>query len=158
PAWSAAMISPAGDFAGAPLLRTQFALDPGHGAVTRAELMVSSLGVFEAFLNGRAVGEDVLSPGWSAYEWRLRYRTYDVASLLEETTVLTVAVGNGWHRGRLAFMGGRAFYGDRLGIIAELEITFEDGHVQRVATDESWTAGGSDVVADDLYEGQTIDA
>ena len=80
--WSAAMISPAEDFAGAPLLRTEFALDDGHGAVMSAELAVSSLGVFEAYLNGRAVGHDVLSPGWSSYEWRLRYRTYDVTELV----------------------------------------------------------------------------
>ena len=72
--------------------------------------------------------------------------------------MLTVNVGNGWHRGRLGFMGGRGFYGDRLGLIAELEIVFDDGHRQQVASDESWTAGGSDVIADDLYDGQTIDA
>ena len=59
-----------GDFAGAPLLRTQFALDDGHGALASAEAAVSSLGVFEAFVNGHAVGRDVLSPGWSSYEWR----------------------------------------------------------------------------------------
>ena len=100
----------------------------------------------------------MLSPGWSAYEWRLRHRTYDVVDLLEGESVLTVLVGNGWYRGRLAFMGGRAFYGDRLGVIAELEITYADGHRQRIDSDESWTVSASDVVADDLYDGQTIDA
>ena len=100
----------------------------------------------------------MLSPGWSAYEWRLRHRTYDVVGLLEDENVLTVVVGNGWYRGRLGFMGGGAFYGDRLGLIAELEITYEDGHRQRVETDDSWTASASDTIADDLYDGQTIDA
>jgi alpha-L-rhamnosidase len=156
--WSARMITPAIELATAPLFRKEVALDADHGPVVSAYLHVSSLGTYEARLNGRPVGPDVLSPGWSAYEWRLRYRTYDVAALLEETTVLTACVGNGWYRGRLAFAGGRAFYGDRLGIIAELEITFADGHLQSVVTDESWSAGGSDVVADDLYDGQTIDA
>ena len=113
--WSAAMISPADDFAGAPLLRTEFALVPGHGAVLSAELAVSSLGVFEAYLNGRAAGPDVLSPGWSSYEWRLRYRTYDVTGLLRPTTVLGISLGNGWSRGRLGWNGNRALYGDRLG-------------------------------------------
>ena len=89
--WSAAMIPPADDFAGAPLLRTEFALAQGHGAVLSAELAVSSLGVFEAYLNGRAAGPDVLSPGWSSYEWRLRYRTYDVKDLLRD---LLNALGN----------------------------------------------------------------
>jgi alpha-L-rhamnosidase len=116
--WSAAMISPADDFADAPLLRTEFALDDGHGAVVSAELAVSSLGIFEAYLNGRAVGPDVLSPGWTSYEWRLRYRTYDVTGLLQPTTVLGISLGNGWSRGRLGWNGNRAFYGDRLAVTA----------------------------------------
>ena len=156
--WSATLIAPTLELGSAPLFRKEVVLDAGHGAVASATWHVSSLGVFEAALNGRPAGEDVLSPGWSAYEWRLRFRSYDVAALLEDTTVLTVSVGNGWHRGRLGFMGGRALYGDRLGIIAQLEVGFEDGHRQVVVTDESWTVGGSDVLADDLYDGQTIDA
>ena len=102
---------------------------------------ISSLGIYEAYLNGTPVGDDVLSPGWSSYEWRLRYRSYDVASLLEETTVLAVPVGNGWYRGRLGFSGGRAIYGKDLGLIAQLEVDFADGHRQVVGTDESWRAG-----------------
>ena len=152
------MISPAGDFAGAPLLRTQFALDDGHGALASAELAVSSLGVFGAFLNGHAVGRDVLSPGWSSYEWRLRYRTYDVTELVEPVTVLGISLGNGWSRGRLGWNGNRAFYGDRLAVIAQLELTFADGHRQLVSTGETWRAGPSATLANDLYDGQTIDA
>ena len=155
--WTARMITPAVNL-NAPLFRKELTLEPGHGAVRTAVLHVSSLGVFEARLNGRPVGDDVLSPGWSAYEWRLRYRTYDVADLLDADTVLTVLVGNGWYRGRLAWTGGRLFYGDHLGLIAELEIIYEDGHRQRIESDDSWTAAASDVVADDLYDGQTIDA
>ncbi|HJY73823.1 MAG TPA: alpha-L-rhamnosidase N-terminal domain-containing protein, partial [Streptosporangiaceae bacterium] len=156
--WSAAMISPADDFAGAPLLRTEFALAQGHGAVLNAELVVSSRGVFETYLNGRAAGPDVLSPGWSSYEWRLRYRTYDVKDLLRPTTVLGISLANGWSRGRLGWNGNRAFYGDRLAVIAQLEVTFADGHRQLVSTDETWRAGPSATLANDLYDGQTIDA
>jgi alpha-L-rhamnosidase len=156
--WTAAMISPLEDLDGAPLLRTEVVLDEGHGEVTDARLHVSALGVFEATLNGIAVADDVLSPGWSSYEWRLRYRSYDVGHLLADHSVLGLALGNGWYRGRLTWSGQRALYGDRLGAIAQLEVTFADGHRQVVVTDDSWTAGPSDVVADDLYDGQTVDA
>src|SRR6202035_5317787 len=108
--WSAAMISPADDFAGAPLLRTEFALAQGHGALLSAELAVSSLGVFEAYLNGRAAGPDVLSPGWSSYEWRLRYRAYDVKDLLRPITGLGIPLGNGWRRGRIGGNGHSALH------------------------------------------------
>jgi len=158
PTWTASMITPVVELGTAPIFRKEVELDPDHGAVTSATLHISSLGVYEAFLNGRRVGDDVLSPGWTSYEWRLRYRSYVVTDLLEDTTVLAVSVGNGWYRGRLGFVGARAIYGKDLGLIAQLEIDFADGHRQVVATDESWRAGGSDVLADDLYDGQTIDA
>ena len=57
-----------------------------------------------------------------------------------QPVVLGFALGNGWFRGRLTWSGARALYGDRLGAIAALVITYEDGHQQVVRTDESWTA------------------
>jgi alpha-L-rhamnosidase len=162
PDWSAVMISPDENFDGAPLLRKELRLDEGHGPVVRGTLLATAHGVYEAYLNGRLIGEDVLGPGWSSYEWRLRYREHDVTALLAETpaegTVLGIALGNGWFRGRLGWAGGRAYYGDELGAFAQLEVEFADGHVQTVVTDASWTAGPSDVLANDLYDGQTIDA
>jgi alpha-L-rhamnosidase len=156
--WSAAPITPDEDFDGAPLLRTEFDLEEGHGLITLATLHATAHGVFEAYLNGNPVSDDVLSPGWSSYEWRLRYRSYDVTALLEPTSVLGIALGNGWYRGRLGWSGGRALYGKELAALAQLEIKFSDGYVQTVVTDESWTAGPSAVMFNDLYDGQAIDA
>ena len=102
-AWTASMISPIDDFDGAPILRRELDLDVGHGDVASAVLHVSSLGIFEASLNGEPVDDDVLSPGWSSYEWRLRYRSYDVTALVRPHTVIEVALGNGWYRGRLGW-------------------------------------------------------
>ena len=156
--WSALPIAPDEDFDGAPLLRTEFGLEEGHGQVARATLHATAHGIFEAYLNGQPVSDDVLSPGWSSYEWRLRYRSYDVTSLLQPSSVLGIALGNGWFRGRLGWSGGRALYGKELAALAQLEIEFSDGYVQTIVTDESWAAGPSAVVFNDLYDGQTIDA
>ncbi len=156
--WCALPIAPNEDFDGAPLLRTEFGLEEGHGPVTRATLHATAHGIFEAYLNGNPVSDDVLSPGWSSYEWRLRYHGYVVTSLLEPTSVLGIALGNGWFRGRLGWSGGRALYGNELAALAQLEIQFSDGTVQTVVTDQSWTAGPSAVLSNDLYDGQTIDA
>ena len=158
PQWSAVLISPDQDFDGAPLLRREFVLEEGHGPVRRATLHATAHGVFEVYVNAEPASTDVLSPGWSSYEWRLRYSSYDVTELVQPTTVLGIALGNGWFHGRLGWQGGRAYYGEELGAFGQLEIEFTDGHVQTVATDESWTAGPSAVVANDLYDGQTIDA
>lgn len=160
PNWSAKMVGPDADFYGAPLLRREFDLEAGHGAVARAVLHATARGVFAASVNGMMVSDEVLSPGWSSYEWRLRYRSYDVTALMpgSGTVVVGFALGNGWHRGRLAWMGRRALYGDQLGVLAQLEIEYADGHCQIVVTDESWRSGPSAVLANDLYDGQSIDA
>ncbi|WP_163167147.1 alpha-L-rhamnosidase [Arthrobacter sp. Alg241-R88] len=156
--WSAAMIAPNKDFDGAPLLRKEFALAGGHGTPVRATLRATSFGVFEAFLNGQRVGDDVLSPGWSSYEWRLRYRTYEVTGLLQPVNTLGAALGNGWYRGNLSWNGNSAFYGKELGFFGQLDIEFADGFVQTVSTDSSWESGPSATTANDIYNGQTIDA
>src|SRR5690242_17226919 len=104
-AWTADMIAPNQDFDGAPLLRKEVVLDAGHGDVTAATLHVTAHGVVEPTIDGRSVSEDVLTPGWSSYEWRLRYASHDVTHLLSPRSVLGLALGNGWFRGRLGWSG-----------------------------------------------------
>lgn len=158
PNWSARLIASPDDFGGAPLMRVQFALDEGHGEIASAVLHATAHGIFEAYLNGRPVSNDVLSPGWTSYEWRLRYRSYDVRDLLKPVSVLGFALGNGWWRGRLGWLGERARYGSDLGVFAQLEVAFEDGHRQVVVSDRTWTAGPSAVLENDFYDGERIDA
>ncbi|RCK70313.1 alpha-L-rhamnosidase [Desertihabitans brevis] len=159
-AWSARFVTPATELDGAPLLRGDVRLDPGHGAVASATLRWSALGVVEAWLGGRPVAADVLTPGWSAYEWRLRYAEHDVTALLADgtDTVLAVALGDGWWRGRLGWAPRCAPYGEQLAAIAELTVCFADGHVQVIGTDESWRAAAGPTTSDSLYDGQSIDA
>jgi alpha-L-rhamnosidase len=83
-----------------------------------------------------------------------------VTDLLTGAELVTVEVrlGNDWYRGDLGHKGANANYGDEIGFLAELEITFRDGTHQIIATDESWTARVSDRPAHSLYNGQTVDA
>lgn len=156
--WQARFIATDGPESGAPAFRTRFELHTEHGAVISAILLISALGVCEASINGRAVTTDVLTPGWSSYEWRVRYAEYDVAHLLEPTSAIGIVVGNGWYRGRLGYGDGAEPYGGELGAFAELRISYSDGHVQVVATDTSWRSGPSSTTANDFYDGQKIDA
>ncbi|WP_457101227.1 family 78 glycoside hydrolase catalytic domain [Microbacterium sp. P5_E9] len=145
----------------APLLRTEFVLDEGHGTVVGAAAQVSALGVVEAFIDGVPLSEDVLTPGWTSYEWRLRYAAYDVTAQLALTArnrfALGMALGDGWFRGRLGWENSPP-YGPELAGFLELRIEFEDGHEQIIVTDETWRAGEGAVVSDSIYDGQEIDA
>jgi alpha-L-rhamnosidase len=123
-----------------------------------ARLYATAHGVYEATINAQRVGDQVLAPGWTSYSHRLRYQTYDVTDHLKPgQNQIEVLLGNGWYRGRLGFRGERAKYGDRLALLAQLEVTTADGTVHTIATDESWSARESGVLADDLYDGQRTD-
>lgn len=156
--FTASMITPDTDRDSAPVLRREFVLDSGHGSVSKADLFATALGLIEATLNGMPASPDLLTPGWSSYEWRLRYASWDVTELLAERNVLGLIVGHGWYSGHLGFNGNKALYGAERAALAELRIEFADGHIQTVVTDDSWQSGPSAVLADDLYNGQTIDA
>jgi alpha-L-rhamnosidase len=156
--WIARFVSPteiAGIGAPAPIVSGRVTLPDG---IVRARLYATAHGLYSAELNGRRVGDQELAPGWTAYQHRLRYQTYDVTDLVTPgENRLDVLLGNGWFRGRLGFRGQRGLYGDRLALLAQLEVTTEDGTVHRLVTDESWTARESQIVADDLYDGQATD-
>jgi alpha-L-rhamnosidase len=158
PTWFAQMVAAGPEFDGAPLFRRQFTLETTHGDVASATLRYTALGVCEVSINGSAVSADVLTPGWSSYEWRLRYAETDVTNLLAPSSVIGIAVGNGWFRGRLGWSNQDHLYGDELAVFAQLEIRYADGFLQRIGTDESWQAGPSAVTSNGLYEGQRIDA
>lgn len=157
-AWVARFIAPDADFRGAPRLRREVRLERGHGEVRRAELTLSALGIVEAWLNGRRVSEDLLTPGWTSYEKRVRYAGYDVTDFLSDVFVLGLELGNGWYHGRLTWLGLTHVYGAELAAFAELRVLYADGHEQVVGTDTSWQAGPSATLRNDLYNGQEIDA
>ena len=160
--WSAAFITPAWDEdtgrpQPSPLLRRRFEL---RGEVRQARLYISALGVYEAQLNGQPVGDQVLAPGWTSYHQRLRYQTFDVTGLLRAgPNLLGASLGDGWYRGRLGFGGGRRnLYGERLALLAQLEITYADGTEERIVTDDAWRTRTGPLLAADLYDGETYDA
>jgi alpha-L-rhamnosidase len=156
--WRARFVSPralGGPDAPAPVLRAELRV---AGGVARARLYATAHGLYAARLNGRQVGDRVLAPGWTSYAHRLRYQTVDVTDLVREGgNELEVLLGNGWYRGRLGWDGRRGLYGDRLALLAQLEVTTSDGTVHVLGTDSSWTARESGVLLDDLYDGQRTD-
>ena len=101
-----------------------------------------------------------MAPGWTSYDYRLRYQTFDVTELLAEgRNALGAILGDGWYRGRLGYHGGRRnIYGDRLALLAQLELDYADGTRERVVTDESWRASTGPILASDIYDGETYDA
>jgi alpha-L-rhamnosidase len=141
----------------APLVRREFDVP---APVARARLHVTALGLHRVTINGRAVSDDLLPPGWTPYGRRLLADTYDVTALLTPgTNAIGAMLGDGWYRGRLGWQPGheRCHYGEQVGLIAQLEIDCEDGRRIVFATGDGWRASTGEVRSADLYDGSTVD-
>lgn len=139
------------------LIRRDFTLDR---PIACARLYVTAHGLYETEINGRRVGDEALAPGWTVYPHRLRYRTHDVTDhLTEGANTIGAWLGDGWYRGKYGFDGGtRNIYGTDQSLIAQLEVTYDDGTTTVIATDDTWRAAPGPIVTSGLYEGETFDA
>lgn len=130
--------------------------------VREASLTLTALGVYDARLNGCRVSEYVLAPGWTSYDKRLQVQRYDITGMLEEENVLTVTVGKGWFRSRMADFAypeeARIRENRPCGIIGEIRLMYSDGTEELLPTDLSWEYGGSRVRFSEIYDGEVYDA
>ncbi|KAJ6440548.1 Hybrid polyketide synthase/ nonribosomal peptide synthetase [Purpureocillium lavendulum] len=132
---------------------------PGGKDVESARLYITALGLYEAEINGKRVGDAVLAPGWQSFNYRHVYDTYDVTALVKNgNNAIGVAVGEGWFAGRLAFSDSRNFWGDTLGVQSLLTVTYKNGTTTKVPTDESWKANTGPIVSSEIYDGETYDS
>jgi alpha-L-rhamnosidase len=139
-----------------PMLRRAFRV---NGVVERARAYVTSHGLYEMHVNGRRVGDQLFTPGWTSYTKRLQYQTYDVTNLLTSgNNAVGVLLGNGWYRGNLAWEGHRNIYGDRLALLMQIRITYKSGREEVIGTDQSWKAATGPILMSEIYDGETYDA
>ena len=156
--WTARMVWPMTDQgvgAPSPFLRKSFAVSSPSGAET---LRISALGLYRAFINGKRVGADLMTPGWTSYWTRLSYQTYAVGDLLKAgDNTIEIWLGDGWYRSRMMWPRSEILntWGDRVAAIAELT---DGGGKVLVATDESWSSGLAPIVKSGIYFGESYDA
>ncbi|KAL4970557.1 bacterial alpha-L-rhamnosidase-domain-containing protein [Aspergillus stella-maris] len=129
--------------------------------IRHARLYITSLGVFQAYINGKRVGDHCMAPGWTSYHNRLNYEVFNVASLLQhQENTIAIEVSEGWYATRLGFHGGRRFiYGDELAAFAQLEVTA--GEIKEpsiIVTNSSWESHQSAIIRSEIYDGEVYDA
>jgi alpha-L-rhamnosidase len=124
----------------------------------RAVLYVTSLGLVEPHLNGAKVGSDYFVPGWTDYNQRVYYRTYDVTSLLQPgANTLGAILGDGWFRGNISILG-QNFYGSKTRLRAELHMFYAGGTNQVIVSDGSWKAGFGPIRQSDIQSGEVYNS
>ena len=140
-----------------PYLRRGFDLDKPVAAATA---YVSALGACELRVNGTRVGDDRFNPGWTDFEKRVYYRTYDVTELVKEgANAVGAILGHGWYSGYLGFeIANRAKLGRQPRARIQVEVTYADGSVETIASDGTWRANHGALVGSDFYMGEQYDA
>ena len=158
--WKAKWIEMAGDtqrYSPSPHFRKEF---PVAKSIASARIYVTSHGFYELQLNGKKVGDQVLTPGWTSYGKRLQYQVFDVTGMIVKgNNAIGAVLGDGWYRGTLAWGNNWAIYGKRLGLLMQLKITYTDGSESLILSDETWKATNDGAIRmNDIYNGETYDA
>jgi alpha-L-rhamnosidase len=139
-----------------PYLRKSFAVDK---PVKRAIVYVTALGLYELYLNGQRVGNDYFTPGWTDYNKRIYYETYDVTDLVqaERENAIGAILSDGWYAGNVGGRGQYA-YGHKLRLRAQLQIEYQDGTQAIIKSDGSWRAAQGPIREADMQAGENYDA
>lgn len=132
--------------------------------VTKAVWMTAGLGVYDIYLNGELVGQEVLKPGFTHNGKTKRSFTYDVTDAFHKKTgeenVLSAQVTPGWWSDKIVKGGGAGAFGKKCAFRCVLELTYADGSQERFGTDtEHWTAGiAGPVKHSGIFDGEEYDA
>jgi len=139
------------------LLRHEFVVKPG---LKRALVNVCGLGEYELTLNGKKIGDDFLSPGWTKYDKTCLYDTRDItADLKAGKNAVGLELGNGMYQvlGGGRFTKFKGSFGPQKAI-AQIQLEYADGSVENVGTDKNWRIAPGPITFNSIYGGEDFDA
>jgi alpha-L-rhamnosidase len=148
-----------GSDASAPMLRRTVQIAK---AIKQARLYATARGIYQYYINGKAVGESFYNPGWTDYRYRIMYNTFDVTSLLRQgANGIGAMIGAGWYSDVLGWVGAdwQDQYGIHQSTMALLHIDYEDGTSENIVTNNQWKCYDlGPIEANSLYNGEDYNA
>ena len=142
----------------APLLRRAFDL---NGKIKEARAYISGLGYYDLHVNGKRIGNHLLDPGYTRYDRRVLYVTYDISEALRQgTNTVGVILGNGWFnvQTKAVWNFHHAPWRAAPKLLCQLQIEYADGRSETIGTDSRWTVSTGPITFDSIYGGQTYNA
>jgi alpha-L-rhamnosidase len=139
-----------------PLFRKEF---NEKGDIDSASISICGLGQYELYINGEKIGDRFLSPGWTYYQKRCFYNTYDITrSVKKGGNAVGVIVGNGFYNiNRERYRKMVVAYGyPRL--IFNIVLKLKDGSIKTIPSDETCKTSASPVTFASIYGGEDYDA
>ena len=130
-------------------------------AIKKATVYIAGLGLYELYVNGERIGDQVLAPAATDYTKSVLYNTYDVTAKLQKgDNVIATVLGNG------RFFTMRQNYKPKKiktfgfpKMLLQLEIEYTNGTKKTIVTDASWkmTPDGP-IRTNNEYDGEEYDA
>lgn len=142
----------------APLFRRELKLE---GKIKKARAYVCGLGYYELRINGQKVGDHLLDPGYTRYDQRDLYETYDVTPLCQRGfNAVGVMLGNGWFnvQTKAVWNFHAAPWRESPRLLLSLVVEYTDGRTVVFGSDEAWKTSTGPVVFDSIYGGENYDA
>jgi alpha-L-rhamnosidase len=127
--------------------------------IERATLYISGPGQYEAVINGDKVGSGFLTPGWTNYDKSVFYNSYDITTLLKKgPNAIGIIIGNGFYYiNRERYTKLVTAFGEP-SLICQLRLTYSDGTVETIITDQKWKCTPSPVTFSSIYGGEDYNA
>ncbi|MDY5637497.1 MAG: family 78 glycoside hydrolase catalytic domain [Parabacteroides sp.] len=133
--------------------------------VTAARWMTTGLGVYELYVNGKLIGDEILKPGFTHYAKTKRSFTYDITQAISTQAgaenLLAVQVTPGWWADKIITPGGHdGMIGKKVAFRGVVELTFDDGSKQYYGSNTTdWKAGiAGPVKHAAIFDGEEYDA
>jgi len=142
----------------APFFRRTFTLGKN---IASARLYICGMGYYELHCNGQRVGDHILDPGYTRYDRRALYVTYDVTKLLRSgDNAIGVILGTGWENvhTRAVWYFDKAPWRAAPKVRAELRVLYTNGVREDITTDKRWKCATGPIVFDSIYGGESYDA
>jgi len=139
------------------MLRKEFQINK---KIKKATAYISGLGLFELYINGSKIGDQVLAPPLSQYSVRTYYMTFDVSKFIKkDKNAVGVILGNGrYYAPRLSVPMTTASYGFPK-MIFQMTCEFEDGSIETITSDETWkVTDKGPIMANNEFDGEEYDA
>ena len=139
-----------------PMLRKEFSLSK---KIKQARIYVSTHGLYLLSLNGKKVSDQLFTPGWTSYNKRLQYQTYNITSQLQQgKNAIGAAAAMAGTVAPLPWDKRRNVYGNKLALLLQLEVVYDDGSKELITTDGTWKSSTGPILKADIYDGELYDA
>jgi alpha-L-rhamnosidase len=139
-------------------LRKEF---QNNSSIRRATVYISGLGMYELYINGKKIGDQVLAPNPTDYRKSFFYNTHDVTTEIKNgNNAIATVLGNGRFftmRQNYKTQKHNTFGYPKL--LLQLEIEYADGSKKTVVSDESWKLNvDGPIRTNNEYDGEEYDA